>query len=174
MKKNVMYVGLDVHKNTIEVAIAEDCAEGAVRSHGKINSSLEALNKLIRKIKAKGSKLQFVYEAGPCRYDVYRYLISKSHGCSVVAPSIVPRRKWDRIKTDRCKAINLVRLFRAGRLTIIYIPIYIPTEEGEGLRDLLRCRDIFGISNTKSGSGNLPFYSGTGLIIPTKTGPKDT
>ena len=74
MKRNILYVGLDVHKNTIEVAIAEDCAEGEVRSYGKINSSLEALNKLIRKIKAKGSKLQFVYEAGPCGYDIYRYL----------------------------------------------------------------------------------------------------
>ena len=62
MKRNILYVGLDVHKNTIDVAIAEDSAEGEVRSYGKINSALEALNKLIRKIQAKGSKLQFVYE----------------------------------------------------------------------------------------------------------------
>jgi len=137
MKKNILYVGLDVHKNTIEVAIAEDCAEGEVRSYGKIDSSLEALNKLIRKIKAKGSKLQFVYEAGPCGYEIYRYLTSKGHACAVVAPSMIPRRSGDRIKTDRRDAVNLVRLFRAGEVN----SIYIPTQEDEAMRDLLRCRD---------------------------------
>ena len=67
MKKNILYVGLDVHKNTIDVALAEDGTGGEVRSYGKIDSNVEALNKLIRKIKAKGSKLQFVYESGRCR-----------------------------------------------------------------------------------------------------------
>jgi len=137
MKKNILYVGLDVHKNTIDVALAEGGVEGEVRSYGKINSTVEALNKLIRKIKAKESKLQFVYEAGPCGYDIYRYLVSKGYACSVVAPSMIPRRSGDRIKTDRRDAINLVRLFRAGELT----GIYIPTQEDEAMRDLLRCRD---------------------------------
>jgi len=137
MKKNILYVGLDVHKNSIDVAIAESGIEGEVRSYGKIDSSMEALNKLIRKIRFKETKLQFVYEAGPCGYEIYRHLISKGHACSVVAPSMVPRRSGDRIKTDRRDAINLVRLFRAGELTCIYIP----TEEDEAIRDLTRCRD---------------------------------
>ena len=137
MRKNILYVGLDVHKNTIDVALAEGGVEGEVRSYGKINSTIEALNKLIRKIRSKGSALQFVYEAGFCGYEIYRYLVSKGHACSVVAPSMIPRRSGDRIKTDRRDAVNLVRLFRAGELT----SIYIPTEEDEAIRDLTRCRD---------------------------------
>jgi len=90
MKKSILYVGLDVHKNTIDVALAEGGVQGEVRSYGKIDSTVEALNQLIRKIKAKGSKLQFVYEAGPCGYEIYRYLSSKGHACSVVAPSMIP------------------------------------------------------------------------------------
>jgi len=137
MKKNILYVGLDVHKNTIDVAIAEGQPEGKVRSYGKIDNTLDALDKLLRKLHSSGSELQFVYEAGPCGYQIHRYLTPTGVRCSVAAPSLIPRRSGSRIKTDRRDAINLVRLFRAGELTCIYIP----TVEDEAMRDLIRCRD---------------------------------
>jgi transposase len=132
-----LYVGLDVHKNTTDVAITNGRSNGKVRSYGKIVSTLDALNKLIKKLQDGDKELRFVYEAGPCGYQIYRYLIAKGIHCSVVAPSMIPRRSGDRIKTDRRDAINLVRLFRAGELT----SIYVPTPEDEAIRDLLRCRD---------------------------------
>ena len=168
MKKSILYVGLDVHKNTIDVALAEGRMEGEVRSYGKINSTMEALNKLIQKIKSKGTKLQFVYEAGPCGYEIYRYLTSKGYTCSVVAPSMIPRRSGDRIKTDRRDAVNLVRLFRAGELT----SIYIPTEEDEALRDLLRCRDDIRRLERKARQRLLAFLLRHGFDYPGKNWSK--
>ena len=137
MKKKVLYIGLDVHQNTIDVALANDRSNGKVRSYGKIDSTLDALNKLIEKLQSKTIELRFVYEAGPCGYQIYRHLSSKSIDCAVVAPSMIPKRSGDRIKTDRRDAINLARLFRAGELT----RIYVPTVEDEAIRDLVRCRD---------------------------------
>jgi len=113
MEKKILYVGMDVHKKSIDVAITDERANGQVRSYGKIDGTLEALDKLIQKLKSSGADLHFVYEAGPCGYPIYRHLTSKGHGCSVVAPSLIPRRSGDRIKTDRRDAANLVRLFRA-------------------------------------------------------------
>ena len=130
MKKKVLYIGLDVHKNTIDVAVTTDRVNGKVRSYGKINSTLESLNKLLSKLQKKDHQLRVVYEAGPCGYQIYRYLHSKNIDCAVVAPSMIPKRSGDRIKTDRRDAINLVRLFRAGELT----SIYVPTVEDEAIR----------------------------------------
>lgn len=137
MKKTVLYIGLDVHKNTIDVAAASGRANGKVRSYGKIDSTIEALNKLVDKLQKKDNQLRFVYEAGPCGYPIYRHLHSKNIECAVLAPSMIPKRSGDRIKTDRRDAINLVRLFRAGELT----SIYVPTVEDEAIRELVRCRD---------------------------------
>lgn len=137
MRKKILYVGLDVHKNTIDVAVATPRSNGTVRSHGRINSTLDALNKLIKELQKRDVQLRFVYEAGPCGYQIYRHLASKNLSCAVVAPSMIPRRSGDRIKTDRRDAINLVRLFRAGELT----SIYVPNVEDEAIRDLVRCRD---------------------------------
>ena len=137
MKNRLLYVGLDVHKNTTDVAIASGRSNGKVRSYGKIASTLDALNKLIKKLQDGDKELRFVYEAGPCGYLIYRHLDSKGIHCRVVAPSMIPRRSGDRIKTDRRDAINLVRLFRAGELT----SIYVPASEDEAIRDLIRCRD---------------------------------
>jgi transposase len=137
MKRKILYVGLDVHKNSTDVAIATDRSNGKVRSYGKIASTPDALNKLVKKLQVDDKQLRFVYEAGPCGYQIYRHLDAKGIHCHVVAPSMIPRRSGDRIKTDRRDAINLVRLFRAGELT----SIYVPTTEDEAIRDLLRCRD---------------------------------
>jgi transposase len=110
-------MGLDVHKKTTDVAIASDRSNVKVRSYGKNASTLDALNKLLKKLQDGDKELRFVYEAGPCGYQIYRYLDAKGIYCSVVAPSMIPRRSGDWIKTDRRDAINLVRLFRAGELT---------------------------------------------------------
>ena len=136
MKKKVLYIGLDVHKNTIDVATATGRSNGKARSYGKINSTVDALNNLIDKLCANNVELRFVYEAGPCGYQIYRHLKANKISCAVVAPSMIPKRSGDRIKTDRRDAINLVRLFRAGELT----SIYVPTGEDEAIRDLVRCR----------------------------------
>ena len=137
MKKNILYVGLDVHKFTIDIAISENHSSSPARSYGQIDNRLSVLDRVVRKLQSKGSELQFVYEAGPCGYQIYRHLSAKGLACSIVAPSLIPRRPGDRIKTDRRDAISLVRLFQAGELNTIYIP----TEEDEAIRDLLRCRD---------------------------------
>ena len=137
MKNRILYVGMDVHKNTTDVAIATGRSNGKVRFYGKISGSLDALNRLIKKLQDGDKQLRFVYEAGPCGYQIQRHLGTKGIDCDVIAPSMIPRRCGDRIKTDRHDAINLVRLFRAGELT----SIYIPAPEDEAIRDLIRCRD---------------------------------
>lgn len=137
MTKKILYVGLDVHKCSIDIAITGSQAKSPVRSYGQIDNRLGILDRVIGKLQSQATELRFVYEAGPCGYQIYRHLVAKGYACSVVAPSLIPKRSGDRIKTDRRDAINLVRLFRAGELT----SIYIPTEEDEAMRDLLRCRD---------------------------------
>jgi len=135
MKKIVHYLGLDVHKETIAVAIAP-AHTTEVRHYGIIGGTLEALDKLIRKLSTPNIELRFVYEAGPCGYVIYRHLKSKGIPCVVVSPSLIPKKATDRVKTDRRDADQLARLFRAGELT----PIHVPDQEDEAIRDLVRAR----------------------------------
>ena len=137
MKKSVLYVGLDVHKMSIDVAIAESGAAGEVRYYGQIGGDLDSLDKVIRKLKAKGAQLRFAYEAGPCGYQVYRHLTAQGYYCLVAAPALIPRRPGDRLKNDRRDALNLARLLRAGELT----PVKVPEPDDEAMRDLVRARE---------------------------------
>ena len=137
MKKSIIFVGLDVHKNSIEVAFADFGRDSEVRSYGKIDGSLDALDKVIRKLVSKNCNLSFVYEAGPCGYDIYRHLTSKGFDCIVAAPSKIPRQAGNRIKNDRRDAQMLARLHRAGELTAVSIPL----AEDEAMRDLTRARE---------------------------------
>ncbi len=137
MKKFSMFVGLDVHKNSIEIAFAEAGRDGEVRSYGSIDGSLNALDKVIRKLVSKGCELHFAYEAGPCGYDVYRHLTAQGFDCVVVAPSKIPRQSGNRIKNDRRDAQMLARLHRADELTAVYVPFV----EDEAMRDLTRARE---------------------------------
>jgi transposase len=137
MKKNTTFVGLDVHKDSIDVALADYGRDGDVRFYGTIGGDLESLHKVVRKLQSTGSELRFVYEAGPCGYDIYRSLTSKGFDCIVVAPSKIPRKSGDKIKTDRRDALNLARLHRSGELTAVYVP----TIEDEAMRDLTRGRE---------------------------------
>jgi transposase len=132
-----MFVGLDIHKTSIEIAIAEAGRDGEVRSYGSIDGTLNALDKVVRKLVSKGSELHFVYEAGPCGYDVYRHLTAQGFDCVVVAPSKIPRQSGNRIKNDRRDAQMLARLHRAGELTAVYVPCV----EDEAMRDLTRARE---------------------------------
>jgi transposase len=137
MKDYSTFVGMDVHKNSIEIAIAQQGRNGEIRRYGKINNTLDALNKVVRKLVSKVGPLHFVYEAGPCGYELYRHLTAKGQDCAVVAPSRVPKKSGDRIKNDRRDASTLARLDRAGELT----PVYVPFAEDEAIRDLTRSRE---------------------------------
>jgi transposase len=133
----ILYVGLDVHKDSIAVAYAPDDRGADVVSLGAIGTRQCDIDKLIRKLQAKDATLVFAYEAGPCGYWLYRYLTTKGLACLVVAPSLIPRKAGDRVKTDRRDAITLARLLRSGDLS----SIYVPGVEDEALRDLSRGRD---------------------------------
>lgn len=137
MKKTIKNIGLDVHKNSISIAIADDGRDGEVRYYGEIDNDMNQLNKVIRKLISKGAVLRFVYEAGPCGYSIYRYLTKNDMDCVVVAPSKIPQQSGNRLKNDRRDCLSLARLHRAGELT----PVYVPTEEDEALRDLVRARE---------------------------------
>ncbi|MCX5888159.1 MAG: IS110 family transposase, partial [Deltaproteobacteria bacterium] len=105
MGKSVLYVGLDVHKMSVDVAIAEPGSAGELRYYGRIGGDLEALDKVIRKLLAKGAELRVAYEAGPCGYQVYRHLTAQGYSCLVAAPALIPRRPGDRLKNDRRDAL---------------------------------------------------------------------
>jgi len=143
MAKRSMFVGMDVHKETIDISIAEDGRLGEVRHYGVIGGDLEPLAKVVKALRASDRVLHFVYEAGPCGFGIHRYLTAQGEDCVVVNPSSMPKRSGDRIKTDRRDGDALARLHRAGELTAIYIP----TAEDEALRDLVRAReDAVGLS----------------------------
>src|SRR2546426_222587 len=136
-KGSRLFVGLDVHKEMIAVAYVAEEREAEVVFLGTIGTRQCDIDKLIRKLQAKGKTLHFVYEAGPCGYWLYRYLTQKTLQCWVVAPSCIPKKASDRVKTDRRDALQLARLLRSGDLT----PVYIPSVEDEAIRDLVRARE---------------------------------
>jgi transposase len=132
------YVGLDVHKETIAVAVAEPGrAEPIYR--GEIANKHKTVEKLLAKLSADydGGLLLFCYEAGPCGYVLYRQILGCGHDCQVVAPSRIPKAPGERIKNDRRDALKLARLLRAGDLTAVWVP----DQEQERMRDLSRARD---------------------------------
>ena len=136
-QSNILFVGMDVHKDSISVAYISDRPGAELVHYGTIGTQQYALDKLIRKLQSKGQTLHFVYEAGPCGYWLYRYLTKKGHPCVVVAPSLIPKKSGDRVKTDRRDAAALARLFRSGDLT----PVYVPEVKDEAIRDLSRGRE---------------------------------
>lgn len=136
MKKFSKYVGLDVHKDTIAVSVA-DSDGGEVRYHGEIANLPATIEKLVRQLRKNDATLSFCYEAGPCGYGIHRQLTELGLDCQVVAPSLIPKKAGDRVKTDRRDSLMLARLHRAGELT----PVWVPDDAQEALRDLTRARE---------------------------------
>src|SRR5881398_3646981 len=134
MKEKLRFLGLDVHAETIAVAVAEP--EGEVRSLGTIPNRAESIRKLIKKL-GPAEKLRACYEAGPTGYVVYWQLAELGVQCEVVAPTLVPVKAGDRVKTDRRDAEKLARCYRSGDLTAVWVP----DAAHEALRDLVRARE---------------------------------
>jgi transposase len=136
LRDRITYIGLDAHKDGIAVAVAEGSLRGEVRDYGRIANTPAALRRLAGKLGREGVALRFCYEAGACGYGIQRQLSAQGHECVVVAPSLIPKRAGDRVKTDRRDATNLARLHRAGELTAVRVP-----DPGhEAMRDLVRAR----------------------------------
>jgi transposase len=129
---STLYVGLDVHKDSITIAYAKGL--GDVELLGKIGTSQIEIDRLCKRLQTKATHIYVVYEAGPCGYGLYRHLVAKGLDCMVCAPSLIPRKPGDRIKTDRRDAIKLVRSLRAGDLSAVHVP----SVEDESFRDLAR------------------------------------
>lgn len=134
MSQVTRYVGLDVSKASIAVAVSEP--DGSVVEFGTIPNDAGAVRRLVTTL-SRDATLKAAYEAGPTGYALHRQLVALGVDSQVVAPSLIPRRPGDRVKTDRRDAIHLVRLLRRGDLT----PVWIPDHAQEALRDLLRARD---------------------------------
>lgn len=130
------YVGLDVDKDRIAVAVALPGREEA-QYRGEIKNGSKSVRKLLRSLSPEGEVLSICYEAGPCGYGLYREIEETGHECVVVAPSLMPRRPGDRVKTNRRDALTLARLHRAGELTAVWVP----GEEQEAIRDVTRARE---------------------------------
>jgi len=136
-KPATLFVGLDDHKDSISVAYVPDDRAAEVNYVGRIGTRPADVDKLVRRLQAKADRLVFAYEAGPCGYGLYRQLTGHGLTCLVVAPSLIPRKPGDRVKTDRRDAVQLARLLRSGDLD----SVYVPSVEDEALRDLCRARE---------------------------------
>src|SRR5215510_14871269 len=132
--KKVRFLGLDVHAETIAVALAEP--DGEVRSLGMIPNREESVRKLVKKL-GPAEQLRACYEAGPTGYVIYWQLTALGVKCEVVVPTLVPVKAGERVKTDRRDATKLARNYRAGELT----PVWVPDAAHEALRDLVRARE---------------------------------
>jgi transposase len=133
-QRRIRYLGLDVHKASIAVAIAEEA--GAPTSYGSIANDPSAIRTLMTRLGGPEVELRVAYEAGPTGYALHRQLATSGIDCMVVAPSLIPKRSGDKVKTDRRDALKLARLLRSGDLT----PVWVPDEAHEALRNLVRAR----------------------------------
>ena len=158
------FIGLDVHKNSIAVAIA-DSRSSEVRFYGNIPNTLDGIVKLAKQFSEDGASLSFVYEAGPCGYTVHRKLLEAGYECRVVAPSLIPKKAGDRVKTDRRDAQTPARLHRAGEFT----SVWVPGPEQEAMRDLSRLREDLKTHERHVKQQLSAFFLRNGRIFPEKS-----
>lgn len=136
-QSRILYVGLDVHKDSIDIAVAEAAREAAVRHLATVAGGSLAVTKALRRLISAGHELHVVYEAGPCGFALARHFAGLGWRCDVVAPSSIPRPSGERVKTDRRDAMKLARLARVGELTAVRVP----DSADEAIRDLVRGRE---------------------------------
>ena len=132
-----VFVGLDVAKARHAVAVAEGGRRGEVRYHGEIDADPASVRRMVARLEKRHRTLHFCYEAGPTGYGLYRQLTAIGHRCTVVAPSLIPKRPGDRVKTNRRDAMQLAKLLRADELTAVWVP----DEAHEAVRELIRSRE---------------------------------
>jgi transposase len=132
------FVGFDTSKLRNAVAIGDGGRTGEVRFLGEFDNTEAATAKLVKKLAAKYQRLTFCYEAGPTGYGLYRQIKDLGHECIVAAPSLIPKRPGDKVKTNRRDALNLAKLLRAGELTAVWVP----DRHHEAMRDLVRTREV--------------------------------
>jgi transposase len=135
--QTTIYVGIDVSKDKLAVAIADGDVRDEVLSLGVFENAPASVEKLLKRLSGRALRVAVCYEAGPTGYGLYRQVRAFGFECDVVAPSLIPVRAGERVKTDRLDAIRLARLLRAGELT----PIWVPDETHEAMRDLVRARE---------------------------------
>jgi len=166
LMNNIVFVGLDVHKATVAVAVAEGPRGREVRALGNFINHPDHIKKLVERLAKGGRSLSFCYEAGPCGYGLYRQLIGLGHECAVVAPSLIPMKAGDRVKTDRRDAVMLAKLHRAGELTAVWVP----DDAHEAMRDLIRARSTAVRVLTKARQHLQGFLLRHGRVYAGKTG----
>jgi transposase len=133
MNDTTVFVGLDVHKDSITAACVDALHDAPIIDLGTVGAQQYAIDRLLKKLSGRG-RLKLVYEAGPCGFWLHRYLTGKRLECVVAAPSLIPRKPGDRIKTDRCAARNLALALRAGTLSTVHVP----SVDQEQFRDVVR------------------------------------
>lgn len=131
-----VFIGIDVAKARNAIAIADGERGGEIRYLGELDASAENMCRVVKRIAAKHPRAYFCYEAGPTGYGLYRLITALGHPCTVAAPSLIPRKPGERVKTNRRDAVTLAKLLRAGDLT----PVWVPDEGHEAIRDLIRAR----------------------------------
>ncbi len=160
-----LFIGLDTSKSKISVAVAEKERNGEVRFFGNISAEPASVASTVAKLARRGAKLHFCYEAGPTGYELHRQIIKLGHECQVVAPSLIPKRPGDRVKTNRRDAVSLARLHRAGELTAVWVP----DEAHEAVRDLVRARECAHATAQKARQQLRSFLLRHGRIYPGRT-----
>ncbi len=156
------FVAFDTSKLRNAVAIADGGRAGEIRFLGEIENTGAATAKLVRKLAARHQRLTFCYEAGPTGYGLYRLIKSLGHECMVVAPSLIPRKPGDRVKTNRRDALSLVKLLRAGELTAVWVP----DRHHEAIRDLSRARGTAALDLRRKRQQMSAFLLRQGLHYP--------
>jgi len=161
-KHKLGFVAFDSAKEKHAVAIADDGRDGEVRYLGEIDNSPDAVKKLVTKLSRQYERLHFCYEAGPTGYGLHRQLTDLGHVCDVVAPTMIPKRSGDRVKTNRRDSVTLVKLLRAGELRAIWVPDTVH----EAVRDLTRAREVAMIDLKKKRQQLLSFLLRHSRIFP--------
>jgi len=139
-----VHVGLDVHKDSIDIALAEATPDSEVRHLGTVVGGSDAVTKALRRLISSGHRLHIVYEAGPCGFALQRHFARLGWHCEVVAPSSIPRPPGERVKTDRRDAMKLARLARVGELTAVRVPAW-PAGTGWSFQEFSRRSGDFAI-----------------------------